>query len=280
MVNTDRISPVGAPHSSIQPKPSPATFRQGWQWLAHAADYIAKRPLVYIPAVVWLLLLSSLQWFVPGAGAFFSGFLAPLSIAPLLVTFASHYRAEQALSWRTGFSIFRREPLLRLLRLGFYFMLVVLLLSQLSGWIMAQVLPEQLLNMLAQQDLKYLIYAPKHYLMLILALTALPMATLGFLAWYSIPLVLFQQARIPQVLWTSIKACLRNYWALMAVSLLLIVVVIGAAIILFFVTALGSAISPALGYLIDLFIIMIGSAFLQTALVGAQYLSYMRYVQR
>lgn len=273
MANTDRILPVSAPSPSSQPQRSPASFRQGWQWLAHAADFIAQRPLIYLPAVAWLLLVGSLQWLVPGASAFLSGFLAPLSIAPLLGTFATHYQ-DQRISWFSGFYVLQKNHLLPLLRLGVYLSLVVLLLSQISGWLMALILPQELLDMLAQQDLKYLIYAPKHYLMLILALTALPMAALGFLAWYSIPLVLFQQAAIPNVLWISIKTCILNYWALMAVSLLLIVVVLGASIILFFVTALGTAIAPIVGYLADIIIIILGSAFLQSALVGAQYLSF------
>lgn len=255
-----------------------ASFHQGWHWLITAANQVAAAPWRYFPALLWLVFIGSLQWLIPGAGSFLSGLLAPLSIAPLLLSFAHHDQATLAagkpITYRQQFQyIFSADQLMPLLRLGFYLMLVVLVLSQISGWLMSRLLDPDVLAALEKQDLSHLAQVPKHELMLILSFTVLPMATLGLLAWLSIPLVMFCRAPIPQVLSLSLRASVRNWRAFLAMNILLTIVCLGALLILLVVTLVAQAVSAALGALLSTALLVAFSCFIQAALVGAQYLA-------
>lgn len=251
-------------------------FRQGWQWIIIAADQIIHQPHRYLLPAAWLVALSSLQWLVPGIGLFFSGLLAPLAIAPLLLTYAQ-FRNEGTLDGLSGIERAVHRPMLyRLLRLGLYLMLIVLAASQLTGSLLSALLPEEVVRQINEQNLPELIQIEKRYLMLLLALTALPMAMLGLSAWFSVPLVIFHEIPVLRALAMSLMACAINYRALLALTLSLVVIMLGGMLILVIISLVVGALSPEIAILLNLSLMLIASVFLQMSLAGAQYLAYVQ----
>ncbi|GAB4194380.1 MAG: hypothetical protein Tsb002_25870 [Wenzhouxiangellaceae bacterium] len=248
-------------------------FRQGWPWLRQAADTIARQPLAFIAPAGWLLLIGSLQWLVPGIGPLLAGLLAPLSMAPLLATFADSHAGAPANGYANIQAMLSTQRLLPLLRLGLYLMLVLILVSQLTGLAMAQLLPAELIKALEQRNTATLLNIPKDDLILLLVMTALPIGVLGVLAWFSIPLVVFKQMPVPRVIWRSLRAVARNWQALLALTLSLILVSLGGLLLLTLLSALIGAFSSTAAIILNLSLGFIAALFLQACLAGAQYLS-------
>ncbi len=246
------------------------TARSGWRWLMQAGDLIGRYPSAFVLlALVWTLV--AYVRLVPVLGLLALVLLTPALQAGAMVAFA---RAANRDRPQPGdlFAMLRGPQRPMLLQLGalllMWFVLAVIIISMAVAILLPELVQLQNLQELQVEDLPL----GSVWVLLMISVTVLALLSLAFFT--AVPRVAFDQQPPSRTLPESIRACLKNWRALLWFGLAQLVVATAAWFFIFLLATVSTVIAGQATAAVTTLITNVVMMLLQVLVCGGQYLAW------